>query len=205
VIYGHGEDVLAPLRRARRRPARRPRALGGGGASARVAIASKQWALLAVPALWARSPRRERPGLAAASLALPAAPALLVLAVGWSHASPALFHPPNYPQFGHAALWVDAGAATVATAPARLAITALAGVLAGRAAGGSWTRPPAVLGLILLARCAFEPVVHAYYLAPGLCMVLLHERVITGRCARTAMSGGLLPRGREPRHRPVSQ
>jgi hypothetical protein len=45
--------------------------------------------------------------------------------VDWFHASPALPHPPNYPGFGHAAPWVDAGLATVATAPFRVGAVAL--------------------------------------------------------------------------------
>jgi hypothetical protein len=158
-----------------------------------VAVASKQWAVLALPALVAWSPPRERLRLAAAGLALPAGLALFVLGVDWPHASRALLHPPNYPGFGHAALWVDAGLATVTTAPFRLGALALAVLLAGRARpGASWSRRLAVLGLALLARCAFEPVVHVYYLAPGLCLLLLHERVATGRCRGTGVAGGLL-------------
>jgi hypothetical protein len=192
VLYGHGEDALALLALVGAvRLAGRGR-WAAAGLALGVAVASKQWALLTLPALAARSPRRERPRLAAAALALPAALALLVL-VDWPHASRALLHPPNYPGFGHAALWVDAGLATVATAPFRLGALALAVLLAGRArAGSSWPRLLAVLGLALLARCAFEPVVHVYYLAPGLCLLLARERVATGRCRRTAVAGGLL-------------
>ena len=193
IVNGHGEDVLALLTLlAAVRLAARER-WAAAGLLLGVAIASKQWALLALPALVARSPRPARPRLAAASLGLPAVLALFTLATDWSHASRALLHPPNYPQFGHAALWVDAGAATVATAPFRLGVVALAVALAGRGRGGTpWSRLLAVLGLTLLARCAFEPVVHVYYLAPGLCLLLLHERVTTGRCTRTAVLGGLL-------------
>ena len=193
VLYGHGEDVLALLA-----VVAAVRLAGGGrfqaaGMALGVAAASKQWALLALPAAVAWSPPRERPRLAAAGLALPAGLALFVLAVDWPHASQALLHPPNYPGFGHAALWVDAGLATVATAPFRLGALALALLLAGRAGpGASWSRLLATLGLALFARCAFEPVVHVYYLAPGLCLLLAHERVATGRCVRTAVAGGLL-------------
>ncbi len=193
IVNGHGEDVLALLALlAAVRLAARER-WAAAGLLLGIAIASKQWALLALPALVARSPRPERSRLAAASLALPAAFALFTLAADWSHASRALLHPPNYPQFGHAALWVDTGAATVATAPFRLGVVALAVVLASRGRGGTpWSCLLAVLGLTLLARCAFEPVVHVYYLAPGLCFLLLHERVISGRCTRTAILGGLV-------------
>jgi hypothetical protein len=193
VVFGHGEDALALLGvvaavrlAARERWAEAGLLLGLAGAS-------KQWALLALPALLARCSSRERGRLAAACLALPAALALFVLAVDWAHASRALLHPPNYPGYGHAALWVPAGAATVATAPFRLGALALAVALAVRSRGGPGTsRLLAVLGVTLLARCAFEPVVHVYYLGPGLCLLLLHERVTTGRCARTAVLGGLL-------------
>lgn len=193
VVFGHGEDALALLALlAAVRLAARERWVAAGLALG-FAVASKQWALLALPALLARSAPRERAALAAASLALPAALALFVLAVDWPHASRALLHPPNYPGYGHAALWVHAGAATVATAPFRLGALALAVALAGRSRGGtSPSRLLAVLGLTLLARCAFEPVVHVYYLGPGLCLLLLHERLATGRCARTAVLGSLL-------------
>jgi hypothetical protein len=193
VVFGHGEDALALLGvLAAVRLAARER-WAEAGLLLGLAVASKQWAVLALPALLARCGPRERGRLAAAGLALPAALALFVLAVDWAHASRALLHPPNYPGYGHAALWVHAGAATVVTAPFRLGALALAVALAGRSRGGaSPSRLLAVLGVALLARCAFEPVVHVYYLGPGLCLLLLHERVATGRCARTAVLGGLL-------------
>jgi hypothetical protein len=193
VPFGHGEDALALLALLAAVRLATGERWTTAGLLLGSAIASKQWALLALPVLLARCPRRRRAGLAAASLALPAALALFVLAVDWPHASRALLHPPNYPAYGHAAPWVDAAGATVATAPFRLAALAAAVALAGR--GGSGTpasRLLAVLGLTLTARCAFEPVVHAYYLAPGLCLLLLHERVTSGRCTRTAVAGGLL-------------
>jgi hypothetical protein len=193
VVFGHGEDALALLAvlaavrlAARERWAEAGLLLGLG-------VASKQWAVLALPALLVRCAPRERAGLAAASLALPVALALFVLAVDWPHASRALLHPPNYPGYGHAAPWVHAGAATVVTAPFRLGALALAVALAGRSRDGTGTsRLLAVLGVTFLARCAFEPVVHVYYLGPGLCLLLLHERVATGRCVRTAVLGSLL-------------
>jgi hypothetical protein len=116
---------------------------------------------------------------------------LFVLVVDWPHASRALLHPPNFPGHGHAAPWVHAAAATVVTAPFRLGAVALAVALAGRARGET-SRLLAVLGVAFLARCALEPVVHVYYLGPGLCLLLLHERVTTGRCTRTAVLGTLL-------------
>jgi hypothetical protein len=193
VVFGHGEDALALLGvvatvrlAARHRWAEAGLVLG-------LAVASKQWAVLALPALLARCGPRERGRVAAACLALPAALALFVLAVDWAHASRALLHPPNYPGYGHAAPWVAEGAATVATAPFRLGALALAVALAARGRGGvGASRLLAVLGVTLLARCAFEPVVHVYYLGPGLCLLLLHERVASGRCTRTAVLGGLL-------------
>jgi hypothetical protein len=192
VVYGHGEDALALLGLvAAVRLAGRGRWVAAGVALG-VAVASKQWVLLALPALVAWSPPRERPRLAAAGLALPGFLALFVLAVDWPHASRALLHPPNYPGFGHAALWVDAGLPAVTTAPFRLGALAVAVLLAGRARGASWSRLLAILGLALLSRCAFEPILHLYYLAPGLCLLLAHERVATGRCRRTPVAGGLL-------------
>jgi hypothetical protein len=193
VVWGHGEDALALLALlASVRLAGRERWLAAGFLLG-FGIASKQWAALALPAMLAWSPRGERSRVAAASLALPAALTLFVLAVDWPHASRALLHPPNYPAHGHAALWVDAGAATVTTAPFRLGVLAVAVFLAVRVGRGApLSHLLAVLGLTLLARCAFEPVVHVYYLAPGLCLLLLHERMTTGRCWRTAVLGSLL-------------
>ena len=193
VLYGHGEDALALLALvAAVRLAGRGRWVAAGAALG-VAVASKQWALLTLPALVAWSPSPARPRLVAAALALPAGLAGLVLAVDWPHASRALLHPPNYPGFGHAAPWVAAGLPTVATAPFRLGALAVAVLLAGRVRPGApWPRLLATLGLALLARCAFEPVVHVYYLAPGLCLLLAHERLTGGRCRRTAVAGGLL-------------
>jgi hypothetical protein len=191
VVFGHGEDALALLALlAAVRLAGRER-WTAAGLLLGFAIASKQWALLALPALLVLSPRTERARVAFASLALPAMLALFVLAVDWPHASRALLHPPNYPAFGHAALWIDANATTVVTAPFRVGALALAAALAARSRGGT-SRLLAVLGLTLLARCAFEPVAHVYYLAPGLCLLLLHERLTTGRCTRTAAGGSLL-------------
>jgi hypothetical protein len=193
VVWGHGEDALALLALlAAVRLSGREQWVAAGFLLG-FAIASKQWAVLALPALLARSPSGERSRLAAASLALPVTLALFVLGVDWPHASRALLYPPNYPGHGHAALWVETGSATVVTAPFRLSVLAMAVILAGRAPGRtSLSRLLAVLGLTLLVRCAFEPVVHVYYLAPGLCLLLVHERVATGRCARTAVLGSLL-------------
>jgi hypothetical protein len=193
LLYGHGEDALALLAVVGTvRLAGRGRWLAAGlvlGAG----VAAKQWAVLALPALLAVCPRPARLRLAGAAAALPCALAGFALAVDWAHASRALLHPPNYPLYGHAALWVDAGAETVATAPFRLGVLAMAVVLAGRVGPGAPApRLLAVLGVTLLARCALEPVLHVYYLGPGLCLLLLHERVTTGRCVRTAVYGSLL-------------
>jgi hypothetical protein len=118
VVFGHGDDALALLGvLAAVRLAGRAR-WAEAGLVLGCAVASKQWALLALPALLARCAPRQRAGLAAGALALPAALALFVLAVDWPHASRALLHPPNYPGYGHAVQWVDLVAASVVTAPA---------------------------------------------------------------------------------------
>jgi hypothetical protein len=89
VLYGHGEDALALLALVGAvRLAGRGR-WAAAGLALGVAVASKQWALLALPALAAWTARRERPRLVAAALALPAALALFVLAVDWPHRPPA--------------------------------------------------------------------------------------------------------------------
>jgi Glycosyltransferase family 87 len=84
VVCGHGEDALALLGLLVAVRLAIGQRWTAAGLALGVAVASKQWALLALPALVALSPRRERPRLAAASLALPATVGLLTLAVDWT-------------------------------------------------------------------------------------------------------------------------
>jgi hypothetical protein len=193
-MYGHYEDALAlALGLAALAAARDGRALRGALLLS-LAIASKQWAVALLPFLLVPAPGwRERLRLTVAALALPGALAAFVLAVDWPHASVLLLHPSNWPQFGHPALWVKPGAGTVATTPFRAAAMLAAALVAVRA--GRRPAPGvlfAALGLALLLRGAFEPVVHPYYLAPGLGVLVLREWCAHRRVTWTLVTGGPL-------------
>jgi prepilin-type N-terminal cleavage/methylation domain-containing protein len=201
-MHGHVEDTLAValvlvavgLAGRGRWPA--------AGLAIGLAIASKQLALLALPVLVMAAPAGQRRRLAVAALPVPVLLAGLALAVDWRHASSALLHAANYPAYGHPAPWVDPAAATVAAWPFRLAVVVVAvlvALAAGRRADPSVGDGPgqagglqvllAALGLVLLARAAVEPVLHAYYLGPGLGLLALHELAATGRARRTLAVG----------------
>ena len=47
-------------------------------------------------------------------------------------------------------------------------------------------------GCVLLARILFEPVAHAYYLAPGIVLLLIAERRITRIVTEASIAGALL-------------
>lgn len=171
-FYGHFEDGLALgllLLALALRLSGRP---DGAALALALAVASKQWALLALPVVaLAYLPRfRARQWLLA--LSVPALLAGFVLAVDWSHAAPALFDAPTYPELGHTALWARSGSRVIVTTPFRLLL------LATPFAVALWLRrapSEQVLldgaALVLWARVLLEPVLHSYYLAPGLALL----------------------------------
>ena len=192
-MYGHFEDVLALALLCGAVALVRDGRAGWSALLVGLAIASKQWALLALPTLLAVQPPRRWPAYLVRALWLPGLLAAFLLAVDPAHAVRALLHPPTFPKFGHPALWTDAAAAEVSTVPLRAAAIVVAVLVAVPVLRrGGYGRLLAALGLALLARPAFEPVVHSYYLAPGLCLLLLHERVSRGTVHRTLVVGGTL-------------
>jgi hypothetical protein len=118
----------------------------------------------------------------------------LFMAADYPYAGNALLRPPAFPQFGHSALWVPSSSVFLSSAPTRVGAIVVA-VAVG------WfvrrTREPAAiltaLGCVLFARVFFEPVLHAYYLAPGIACLLVAAR-LRGRVFVTevTLSGALL-------------
>lgn len=190
VVYGHFEEVLAlafvllgirSMLSSRYRRA----ALWLG-----LAIATKQWALLGLPILIAAAPARLRAKTLVRSLVLPAALMTFMLFVDWKDTWPALVGPRVISQFGHGALWVARSSRMIVGAPERLGEVAVAVAL------GWWlrgVRRPRLLlagfGVAFLSRLFFEPVVLAYYLAPSLALLFLHERGSGTSGLRTATGG----------------
>lgn len=171
-FYGHFEDGFA-LGLLLLALALRLSGQGDGAAVAvALAIASKQWALLALPVIgFAYLPRfRLRQWLLA--LSVPALLSGFVLAVDWAHAAPALFDAPTYPELGHAALWAQSNSRVIVTTPFRLMLIAMPFAVA------LWLRPTpsdqvllSGISVVLWSRVLLEPVVHSYYLAPGLALL----------------------------------
>jgi hypothetical protein len=191
VVYGHYEDVLAlGLVMLAVREALRGRSLAGA-LWLGVAIAVKQWALLALPEYVALCPPGRRVRALVASTALPAGLGLFTLAVDWPHASRALFQARTFPQVGHAALWVSQRTQVLVGTPTRAGAFLVAFAVAWRLWGRLDPGPVlAGFGLAFLSRMAFEPVLYSYYLGTALAFLLLHEWRRTARPWRTLVAGG---------------
>jgi len=191
VVYGHYEDVLAlAFVMLAAREVLRGRSVAGA-LWLGVAIAVKQWALLALPVYVALCPPGRRARAAAVSLAPAAALAGFTLAVDWPHASKALFEARTFPQIGHAALWVSAHTQVLVGTPSRAGSFMVAFGVAWRLWGRVEPGPVlAGLGLTFLSRVVFEPTLYSYYLGPALAFLLLHEWLRTGRPWRTVLVGG---------------
>lgn len=201
--FGHFEDLLAltfVLLSLRLLLRERPVA---GALLLCLAIGFKQWAVLVLPIYLVFAPKGFRLRTALVALALPAILGGFLLLMDWEHAAPALLSGRNFPQFGHLAPWIQIteaqrayrgeDAITVATGPYRagaVGIAVAAALLAGR------SRNPRNLiagtAVALVARPLLEPVIHAYYLAPALGLLLLYERVAWGSWWRTLVVGGPL-------------
>lgn len=137
-----------------------------------VAICSKQWAVLAVPALLVACPREKRRGFLAATVLLPLAmlTPMAVLDPGASLHSLLLPTTDLSLPFGHLGIVAMAGAhAARWSRPAVVVVSAV---------GGWWIcrrRPqaaPAVVCAAFLLRALAEPLVFGYYFAPGLTVLL---------------------------------
>ena len=193
IVYGHYEDVLAlalVLLAFRDLFADRPLR---GALLVAVAIAFKQWSLLAVPVYVAACAPELRRRAAVRTLVPPALFFCAFLVADFKYASFALLHPPAFPLYGHAALWVSPTTDYIADVPTRVGAFAVAFVVA-------WLirreRDPGVvlsaLGIVLLARFFFEPVVHSYYLAPGLAVLLVAARSVRARIVTDVALGAVL-------------
>jgi hypothetical protein len=155
-----------------------------------VAIAFKQWGVLAIPLFLVLVPPRSRIRSLVLISALPVALAALPLAVDWKHASHALFSSPTFPYVGHAAPWLDPDARLVTTSFYRVAMFAAAVAVAWRLRReSSESRILAGFAIVFLARALLEPVPMMYYLTPALGLLSLYEGMTTGRRLKTFLIG----------------
>jgi len=185
VVYGHFEDAVAlALLMLAFRDLFAARELRGALFVA-AAIVFKQWALLAVPVYVAACPSVLRARTAVRSVVPPVLFMGAFVAVDHPYATRALLQPGTWASLGHSALWLPATADYVSSVPARTGAFALALLV------GWFTRnerdPVTVLGAlgcVLLSRFLFESVVHAYYLAPGIAVLLLAEWALGSRGRR---------------------
>jgi hypothetical protein len=189
VRWGHPEDAMAVglflyaiLALARDRP-RRAAWLTGA------AIVIQPLVLLALPVLAMAMPPRRLPGF----LIRAAAPATVALgaaaAANWDATYAAVTRQPNFPDINHPTPWAALSPhmadGVIAAGPARIVAILVAcgcAVAAGRrwraARGTEWDAGTLrdVLWWVAFAlalRCAFEPVVVAYYLWPAMAVALV--------------------------------
>jgi hypothetical protein len=194
IIYGHYEDVIAlTLLLLAFRDLFAGRGLRGA-LLVGVAIAFKQWSLLAVPVFVVACPPVVRVRAAARCLVPPAVVFSLFLAADYTYASEALLHPPAFPLYGHAALWVSSSTEYLSDVPTRFGAFVVAVVVAALVRN---RRDPGLivsaLGVVLFCRFLFEPAVHAYYLAPGIAFLVVGERIQGGRVVtKVILSAALL-------------
>ena len=153
-----------------------------------VAIAFKQWALLAVPLAIVTAPPGRRVRTTAAACAFPALLMAFPLAVDAKHAVPALLGARSWPWLGHPAPWVSDAHRILVGTPARLGAVLFAVLVAwfvrDRSDGSTLL---AGLGLVFLGRIAFEPTLYAYYLAPGAMLLVLHAAPVPRRLVRAVV------------------
>jgi hypothetical protein len=192
-VFGHFEDAVAVglvmLAVADARPETQDRS----ALWIAVAIGFKQFAILALPILLATRWKRARMRTCGIAVLLPAISAAVPLAVDWKHASRELISAPTFASFGHVALWSRGSDGTITTTPARLALVAVVVVLAVVIRGRDDDRTVvAAVTVALLTRPLLEPVLHAYYLAPGLAFAIVHELMIGSRQRLTPMAGFVL-------------
>jgi hypothetical protein len=189
VRWGHPEDAMAVglflyaiLALARARPNRAAWLAGA-------AIAIQPLVLLALPVLAMTIPLRRLAGFLVRA-AVPAAVALgAAAAANWHATYAAVTSQPNFPAINHPTPWTalspQLGGGAVAAGPARIVAIVVAcgcALAAGRrwraARGTEWDGGTLrdVLWWVAFAlalRCAFEPVVVAYYMWPALAVALL--------------------------------
>jgi len=209
VRWGHPEDAVSvglflyailALAKSRRR-----RAAWLAGA----AIAIQPLVLLAVPVVAMTIPLRRVPGFLIRAAA-PAAVALAAAAAAnWNATYAAVTNQPNSPIINHPTPWESLAPhlsrGLVAAGPARILAILVAcgcGAVAGRrwraARTADWDHETLIevlwwSALTLALRCAFEPVVAAYYLWPAVAVALIAaartwSRLIPAALAATALT-----------------
>ena len=208
VRWGHPEDAMsvglflyAILALTRSRP-RRAAWLAGA------AIAIQPLVLLAVPVVAMTLPLRRVPGFLVRA-ATPAAVALAVAAAAnWSATYTAVTSQPNSPAINHPTPWESLAphlhGGVVAAGPARILAILIAcacAVVAGRrwraARTGDWDHETLIevlwwSALALALRCAFEPVVVAYYLWPAVSAALIAAARSWSRLIPAALAATVL-------------
>ena len=191
MLYGHFEDILALAFVMLAIAALMRESWTSAALMLGVAIAFKQWAVLGLPVLLAATPsgRRMRAGLR--SLVVPGALVAIPLLADPGHAVPALFAAPSFPRHGHPALWVATSTNRIVGSPGRAGAVVTA-IFVGWALRGR--RDPAAVmagfALVFLSRLFFEPVAWAYYLAPGLVLLVVHDAVLTRKLPARAIALG---------------
>jgi len=158
-----------------------------------IAVGFKQLAWMALPLLFATTPKGHRLRSLLPSVVAPAAFFALTLAADWRFASLALLKADACPSCGHAALWVPEQAMDYVAGPVRAGVFLVALVVAWRMRGRhDATSLSAALGITLLARVAFEPVAYSYHVAVALALLALHEELERGRPWRTLALGSCM-------------
>src|SRR5579875_2199916 len=172
-LWGHFEDMLALAGVLAAATAATQSRLARAAVMLGLAIGCKQWALLAVPFFIVHAPAPARWRMIGYAATIPVGLAALPVALDPSHALRALLTEPTPPALP---LWhiglvdrLGTGAARVA----RLTALATAPVLAAVSRRRPVSGVVAMMGTALLLRAVLEPILFAYYLAPGLAVLFM--------------------------------
>lgn len=182
--WGHFEDVLALAFVVHALRFLRLGQPGRAGLLLSLAICSKQWAVMLIPAFVLFIPAGRRLMALVASTALPASFVGLVVLVGGKHAVSDLFMPltPGKNTTGHASFFLTwFGNKTSRVTRSIGTLVAVPAALPLRRRCGSVTVLLAVSSLVLLVRALAEPTNFSYYWSPSLLLagfvgVAAHQR-----------------------------
>ncbi|HET6790079.1 MAG TPA: hypothetical protein VFI35_00655 [Actinomycetota bacterium] len=189
LLAGHLEDLIAiTLIALAARSALRGE-ITSGAIWLGLAIVTKQWALLAAPAVFAMTPTGSRTRWLAIAMGIPGVVYGGLLLADPQSTGRALFEGLAFPAAGKPALFVDPTHPLVGT-PFRATIVLMAVALGVLVARRPTARPLlAAIGLSLLVRLALEPVLFAYYPAPALAFLGLREYNETSHVRSTLVIG----------------